>query len=186
MPKSDALNLIFSVSLIICFCGFGLNDDHTRVSIRQATVQPSLAYTVQSEFSERLQGGVVLRFDFGLIVVNPIAPPGSQPTALTTDAIITSSVRSRIAAQSELAAQHFEIQTDAGVVTIHANGASLEQAAEVINLALGVPDVRQIVYTMPANARKTVEEEGVQELQEFRSCRMESIGISRDAPFCNS
>jgi hypothetical protein len=171
MPKSDALNLIFSASVIICFCGFGLKDDHPRPPVKQTTGQPSLAYKVQSEFSERLQGGVVLRFDFGLIVVDPIAPPGSQPTALTTDAIITSSVRSKIAAQSELAAQHFEIQTDAGVVTIRAKGASLEQAAAVINLTLGVPDVRQIVYTMPANGRKTVIEEGV---QEFRSCRRES------------
>ena len=89
-----------------------------------------------------------------------MAPPESlQPTALTTDAIITSSVRSKIAGESQLSAENFEIQTDDGVVTIHAKGESLDQAAEMINLALGVPDVRQIVYMMPSSARRT----GVQE-----------------------
>jgi hypothetical protein len=110
----------------------------------------------ESEFSQRLQGGIVLRFEFGMIVVKPTAPPESlQPTALTTDAIITSSVKSKIAGQPQLAPGYFEIQTDDGVVTIHAKGVSLDQAAEVINLALGVPDVRQIVYTMPSSAWKT-------------------------------
>ena len=110
----------------------------------------------QSEFSQRLQGGIVLRFEFGLIVVKPTAPPESlQPTALTTDAIITSSVKSKIAGQSQLAPGYFEIQTDDGVVTIHSKGESLAQPAEVINLALGVPDVRQIVYTMPSSVWKT-------------------------------
>jgi hypothetical protein len=114
---------------------------------------PDLA---ESEFSQRLQGGIVLRFELGLIVVKPKAPPESlQPTALTTDAIITSSVRSKIAGQSQLAPGYFEIQTDDGVVSIHAKGVSLDQAAEVINLALGVPDVRQIVYTMPSSVWKT-------------------------------
>jgi hypothetical protein len=113
-------------------------------------------YSAQSEFSQRLQGGIVLRFEFGLIVVKPTAPPESlQPTALTTDAIITSSVKSKIAGQSQLAPGYFEIQTDDGVVTIHSKGESLAQAAEVINLALGVPDVRQIVYTMPSSVWKT-------------------------------
>ena len=46
-------------------------------------------------------------------------------------------------------------QTDDGVVTIHSKEKSLDQAAEVINLALGVPDVRQIVYTMPSSVWKT-------------------------------
>jgi hypothetical protein len=112
-------------------------------------------------------------------VVNPIAPPESaQPTALTTDAIITSSVRSNIAAQSLLPIQNFEIETDGGIVTIRAKGESLDQAAQVINLTLRVPDVRQIVYTMPAEGWKTVRGERP-ELQEFRSCRMWSPWVSR-------
>ena len=40
----------------------------------------------------------------------------SMTDALTTDAIITSAVRSRIAGESELPPQNFEIQTDAGIV----------------------------------------------------------------------
>jgi hypothetical protein len=52
---------------------------------------------------------------------------------------------------------NFEIQTDAGVVTIHSKGDSLDQAAEVINLVLGVPDVREIVYTMPSSVWKTAQ-----------------------------
>jgi hypothetical protein len=118
---------------------------------------PEMPYTTQADFSQRLRGGILLRFEFGLIVVNPIQPPESaQPTALTTDAIITSSVRSNIAAQSLLPIQNFEIETDGGIVRIRAKGESLDQAAQVINLTLRVPDVRQIVYTMPADVWKTV------------------------------
>ena len=99
---------------------------------------------------------MLLRFEFGLIIVKPTAPPGSlQPTALTTDAIITSSIRSKIAGRSGLLPGNFEIQTDAGVVKIRSKGDSLDQAAEVINLVLGVPEVRQIVYMMPSSAWKT-------------------------------
>jgi hypothetical protein len=109
-------------------------------------------YTADADFSQRLQGGILLRFELGLIVVKPTTPPDTlQPTALTADAIITSSVRSKIAGQSQLLPRNFEIQSDDGVVTIHARGESLDQAAEVINLALGVPDVRQVVYTMPSS-----------------------------------
>jgi hypothetical protein len=115
-------------------------------------VNLDMVYTAQTDFSQLLHGGILLRFEFGLIVVTPTAPPESmQPTALTTDAIITSSVRSKIVDQSQFPPRNFEIQTDDGVVTIHAKGESLDQAARVINLALGVPDVRKIVYTMPSN-----------------------------------
>jgi len=139
-------------------------------------------YTAEAHFSQRLQGGILLRFDFGLIVVKPTELPESmQPTALTTDAIITSSVRSRIAAQTQLPSQNFEIQTDAGVVTIHAKEESLDQAAEVINLTLGVPDVRQIVYTMPASIWKMAVREGV------RSCRSSGVAEWEGAlPVCVS
>lgn len=94
----------------------------------------------EADFTQRLQGGVLVRFELGLIVVKPTAQPDSlQSTALTTDAIITSSVRSKIAGGSQLQARNFEIQTDNGVVTIHAKAESLDQAAAVINLALALP-----------------------------------------------
>jgi len=112
----------------------------------------AVAETGASDFSRRLQGGTLLRFESGLIVVEPANLRGSlQPTALTTDAIITSSVRSKIADQSQLRTRSFEVQTDNGIVTIRAKEESLEDAVAVINLALGIPDVRQIVYTMPAS-----------------------------------
>ena len=133
---------------------------------------PDMPHATPADFSQRLQGGVLLRFEFGLIVVNPIAPPESaQPTALTTDAIITSSVRSNIAAQSLLPIQNFEIETDGGIVTIRAKGESLDQAAQVINLTLRVPDVRQIVYTMPAE----VLEDGGAKIRSYRSCRSSGV-----------
>jgi hypothetical protein len=104
----------------------------------------------EADFSRRIRGGTLVRFDFGLIVVQGAEKSESlQPTAFTTDAIITSSVRSKIAAQPELQSLNFRVRTDDGVVNIHAPAQSLDQAAAVINIALTVPDVRQIVYTMP-------------------------------------
>jgi hypothetical protein len=156
MRKSDVLNLFLSTAAVIFSCGFALDDHVTADSMTQGTMQPSLAYSTPADFSQRLQGGILIRFEFGLIVVKPTEPPESlQPTGLTTDAIITSSVRSKIA-DSQLLPQNFQIQTDAGVVTIHAKGESLDQAAEVINLTLGVPDVRQVVYTMPQDSSSGV------------------------------
>ena len=91
----------------------------------------------------------MLRFESDLIVVKPTEPPASlQPTALTTDAIITTSLKSKIADQLQLRIQYFEVQTDNGVVMIRAKEESLENAALVINLALAIPEVRQIVYAM--------------------------------------
>jgi hypothetical protein len=213
MSKSDALNLVLSASAVLCFCGWALNDNESRYSMTQATVQPPNAdqnisltsacrlilpdqvsyqhandlvpdgsdtlHRVQIAFSERLHGGILLRFEFGLIIVSPAVPPESlQPTGLTTDAIITSSVRSKMAGQSQLSPGDFAIQTDDGVVTIHAKGESLDQAIEVINLALGVPDVRQIVYTMPSNVWKTAGNGGQKAgVREFRSTGASRIGV---------
>jgi hypothetical protein len=116
-------------------------------------------YSAQANFSQRLAGGILRHFEFGLIIVDSTAAPGTlQPTALTTDAIITSSVRSKIAGQSQLPPGDFDIQTDDGVVTIRSKEESLDQAAAVINLALCVPDVRQIVYTMPSSVWRTAAE----------------------------
>ena len=99
-------------------------------------------YSAQTNFSQRLAGGILRHFELGLIVVDSTAAPETvQPTALTTDAIITSSVRSKIAGQTQLPPGDFEIQTDDGVVTIRSKEESLDQAAAVINLALGVPDI---------------------------------------------
>jgi hypothetical protein len=106
----------------------------------------------QADFSRRIRGGTLIRFDFGLIVVQATEQPKSlQPTAFTTDAIITSSVRSKIATQPQLQSVNFRVRTDDGVVKIYAPAQSLDQAATVINIALTVPDVRQIVYTMPSS-----------------------------------
>jgi BON domain len=114
-------------------------------------------YSVQADFSQRLAGGILRHFEFGLIVVDSAAAPGTlQPTGFTADAIITSSVRSKIASQSQLPPGDFEIQTDDGVVTIRSKDESLDQAAAVINLALCVPDVREIVYTMPSSGWRIV------------------------------
>jgi hypothetical protein len=111
-----------------------------------------VGYAPEADFSQRLQGGILLHFELGLIVVKPIAPTDSvQPTALTTDVIITCSVKSKIADEYQFEPRNFEIQTDDGVVTIHAKAESVDEAAMVINLALTVPDVRQIVYTMPSS-----------------------------------
>jgi hypothetical protein len=108
----------------------------------------------QVDFSRRIRGGILLRFDFGMIVVQPTEHPESlQPTAFTTDAIITSSVRSKIAAQPQLESQNFRLRTDDGVVKIYATEQSLDQAAAVINIALSVPDVRQIVYLQSFEAK---------------------------------
>ena len=173
MRKSDILIVVLFATTLICFNGCALNRTNTGYSMTRATVQQpresmtqtsahqlrppqtrqeksaGVAETTETDFSRRLQGGILLRFESGLIVVKPTDLPASlQPTALTTDAIITSSVKSKIADQSQLRTRSFEVQTDNGVVTIRAHEKSLEDAALVINLALGVPDVRQIVYTM--------------------------------------
>jgi hypothetical protein len=178
MRKSDILIVVLGAITLIYFCGCALSRTSTRYSMTQATVQQpyaresitqtsahklmppeirreksaGVAETTAADFSRRLQGGILLRFESGLIVVKPTDLPASlQPTALTTDAIITSSVKSKIADQSQLRTRNFEVQTDNGVVTIRANEESLDEAAVVINLALGIPDVRQIVYAMPTS-----------------------------------
>jgi len=175
MRKSDILTVVLGATTLICFSGCALNRTNTGYSMTQATVQQpyarqsmpqasahellptkirreksaGVAVTTETDFSRRLQGGILLRFESGLIVVKPTDLPASlQPTSLTTDAIITSSVKSKIADQSQLRTRNFEVRTDNGVVTIRAQEESLEDAALVINLTLRIPDVRQIVYAM--------------------------------------
>lgn len=184
--KSDALHVVLCAPAIIWWCTSALEDIGHRNSMRQAAVQQPYVgqvktqrpaseisktnqfsnelvpgkcgsgSTAETDFSQRLQGGVLVRFGSGLIVVRPAAEPDSlRSTALTTDAIITSSIRSKIADRLQLQAQNFDIQTDDGIVTIHAKEESLDQAAAVINLALAVPDVREIEYTMPLSVRRS-------------------------------
>ena len=141
MRKSDILAVVLGATILICVCGRA----HSRSTCYSLE-------TTETDFSRRLLGGTLLRFESGLIVVKPTDPPLSpQPTALTTDAIINSSVKSKIADRSQLRTRSFEIQTDNGVVTIRAKEESLEDAAEVINLALSIPEVREIVYAMPSS-----------------------------------
>jgi hypothetical protein len=100
--------------------------------------------------AQRIQGGTLLRYEPGLIIVLPTSTPDSlQPTGLTTDAIITSSVMSKITGQTKLHAKHFEVKADNGILSIHAKDESIEDAVILINLALSVADIRKIVYTMP-------------------------------------
>ena len=102
-PYADQKTTQISASQLISLDEKGYQSGNELVPGR-----PDVEYPAQSEFSQRLQGGIVLRFEFGLIVVKPTAPPESlQPTALTTDAIITSSVKSKIAGQSQLTAWIF-------------------------------------------------------------------------------
>jgi osmotically-inducible protein OsmY len=75
-----------------------------------------------------------------------------QPVGLTTDAIITSSVLSKLGTQPHLKADGFEVSSTNGVVSIHARNDSIDEAVAVINLTLTVPDVRQVIYAIPTRA----------------------------------
>jgi hypothetical protein len=113
---------------------------------------PSSGLTV-SNISGRIVGGQVVEATSDEIVVQAKdSKPSSDPVALTNDAIITTSIRTRIAAQRRLKGSDFQIASTNGVVSIRAHEDSLEDAVSVINLTLNVPDVRQIVYILPIRA----------------------------------
>ena len=179
MRKSDILIVALVATRPICFSGCAMSSTSTRSSMAPEAVHPTsfdpsiaqtsvhdltpsgvrreiltgVTATAEIEFSWRLHGGILIRFEPDLIVVKSTDPPASpQPTALTTDAIITTSVKSKIADQLQLRTRKFDVQTDNGVVTIRAKEESLEDAASVINLALAIPEVRQIIYAMPTRA----------------------------------
>ena len=106
-----------------------------------------------SNVSSRVVGGQVVEANSDEIVVEAKdSKPSSDPVALTNDAIITTSIRSRIARQKGLKGNDFQITSTNGVVSIRAQEDSLEDAVSVINLTLTVPDVRQIVYVLPMRA----------------------------------
>jgi len=103
-----------------------------------------------ANFYERIVGGQVVEATKDQIVVEAKASkPGSDPVALTNDAIITTSVRARIARKPELRSKDFQVTSNDGVVSIRTQQDSLDDALAVINLTLGVPDVREIVYILP-------------------------------------
>ena len=128
-------------------------------AVRGTSSESSDADTnARADFSKRIQGGTVVSFDVGLIIVRATEQPESlRPTALTTDAIITSAVRSKMAAQPQLQSLYFSVRTDGGVVKIDAPAESLGEAAIVINIALTVPEVRQIVYTIQSTVKQAPE-----------------------------
>jgi osmotically-inducible protein OsmY len=103
-----------------------------------------------SEFAKRIVGGELIRAENGTLVVRATATKDNQPVGLTTDAIITSSVLNKIGSQPRLKASGFEVSSTNGVVSIHARNDSIDDAVAAINLALSVPDVRQVVYAIPA------------------------------------
>ncbi len=100
-----------------------------------------------SEFAKRIVGGELIRAENATLVVRATATKDNlQPVGLTTDAIITSSVLNKIGSQPRLKASGFEVSSTNGVVSIHARNDSIDDAVAAINLALSVPDVRQVVY----------------------------------------
>ncbi len=90
-----------------------------------------------SEFAKRIVGGELIRAENGTLVVRATA---------TRD----SSVLNKIGSQPRLKASGFEVSSTNGVVSIHARKDSIDDAVVAINLALSVPDVRQVVYAIPA------------------------------------
>jgi osmotically-inducible protein OsmY len=102
------------------------------------------------EFAKRIVGGELMRAENGTLVIRATAAKGDlQPVGLTTDAIITSSMLNKLGTHPRLKADGFEVSSTNGVVSIHARNDSIDDAVAVINLALSVPDVRQVVYAIP-------------------------------------
>jgi hypothetical protein len=103
-----------------------------------------------ANFFQRIVGGQVVEASNDQIVVEAkSAKPNSDPVALTNDAIITTSVRARIAGESKLKKDDFQVTSNDGIVSIRAQRNSLDDALSVINLILTIPDVREIVYILP-------------------------------------
>jgi hypothetical protein len=109
--------------------------------------------TTPTNLPDRIIGGKVIRSESGLIVVQSNGTYDNlRPIDLTTDAVITSSLLSKIATQPRFRSAGLDVKSNAGVVSIHAHQQSLDDALTIINLALSVPEVRQVVYSMPVSA----------------------------------
>ena len=103
-----------------------------------------------ANFYERIVGGQVVEATKDQIVVEAKASKTDpDPVALTNDAIITTSVRARIAREAKLRNKDFQVTSNDGIVSIRAQQESLDDALAIINLALGVTDVREVVYILP-------------------------------------
>jgi hypothetical protein len=103
-----------------------------------------------ANFYQRIVGGQVVEASNDQIVVEAKATkPNSDPVALTNDAIISTSVRARIARDSNLRDTDFQVTSHDGIVSIRTQQDSLDDAVSVINLALTVTDVREVVYILP-------------------------------------
>jgi hypothetical protein len=119
----------------------------------QRSNNQSLTDTTATNLPDRIIGGKVIRNESGMIVVQSSGAFDSlRPIDLTTDAVITSSLLSKIATQPRLRGTGLDVKSNAGVVSIHAPQPSLDDAVTIINLALSVPEVRQVVYRMPVSA----------------------------------
>ena len=103
MRKSDILIVGLFATTLICFSGCALSRTNPRYSMTQATIpQPNarqsmtqtsaqlmppqirreksagVAETTETDFSRRLHGGILLRFESGLIIVKPTDLPASS------------------------------------------------------------------------------------------------------------
>jgi hypothetical protein len=119
----------------------------------QGSNNQSLTETTPTNLPDRIIGGKVIRSESGLIVVQSSGRFDSlRPIDLTTDAVITSSLLSKIATLPRFRGAGLEVKSNAGIVSIHAHQPSLDDAVTIIKLALSVPEVRQVVYSMPVSA----------------------------------
>jgi osmotically-inducible protein OsmY len=117
---------------------------------RRPTQNAVMSGVATGEFAKRIVGGELMRAENGTLVIRATsAKDNLQPVGLTTDAIITSSVLNKLGTHPHLKADGFEVSSTNGVVAIHARNDSIDDAVAVINLALSVPDVRQVVYAIP-------------------------------------
>ncbi|HEX3445820.1 MAG TPA: hypothetical protein VHS80_13975 [Chthoniobacterales bacterium] len=117
---------------------------------RRPTQNAVMSGVATGEFAKRIVGGELMRAENGTLAIRATAAKGDlQPVGLTTDAIITSSMLNKLGTHPHLKADGFEVSSTNGVVSIHARNDSIDDAVAVINLALSVPDVRQVVYAIP-------------------------------------
>jgi len=161
-------NILFSLMVFLPSCSSYDKSSHTafdrafrvpdtvrRTSGEEGNPQQSTVAggVTTGEFAKRIVGGELIRAESGTLVIRAAAARGNlQPIGLTTDAIITSSLLNKLGSQPRLKADGFEVSTSNGVVSIHARNDSIDDAVAMINLALTVPEVREVVYAIPTRA----------------------------------
>jgi hypothetical protein len=159
-------SLVTLATVAFCACAAN-NNKRTESSLTRATRHPqtltsadtalpnssSRASDKVQTIATRLVGGTLVRADNETLVVLPTnSHPELQQVGLTADAIITSALLAKINNQPHLRETGFEVSSNSGVVTIHAREPSVDDAVTVLNLALGISDVRKIVYLLPTSA----------------------------------